>query len=375
MRMKKVFLMCLLMASPMITSAVMSVSNVKAHRLHPLGGVAISYEVIDGINTDVEVVVTAKDNVSGKVYSVSRNCLSGDAGMTSGTHRIIWDMEAQGLALNLEKVTFTVACYMPYMVIDLSAGPNATKYQYSYLSEVPAGGWSDEYKRTKLVLRLIIPGSFKMRGVYDVTLSKPYYMGIFEVTGEQYGSVMGYDRINGLWDGPVHTAWSVIRGDSKTHNWPAVKTVANSSFVGRLRARTGLTFDLPTDAQWEYACRAGTTTRYYWGDSWDDAYGWINDNSRHPVGEKIANAWELYDMCGNAREWCLDYFMGSEKFDFVMSGSGWKIDWEGKYDGTHRIVRGGKYGDDASLCAMSSWQGVLPDDLNCGFRLVRIMSE
>ena len=106
----------------------------------------------------------------------------------------------------------------------------------------------------------------------------------------------------------------MMRGSTKGAKWPSSAEVDASSFLGKLQARTGINFDLPTEAQWEYACRAGTTTTYYWGSSMSGDYAWYVSNSgseSHPVGGKKPNAWGLYDMCGN----------GSQRFCFwVESG-------------------------------------------------------
>ena len=198
-----------------------------------------------------------------------------------------------------------------YMVVDLSGGKDASAYPVSYLKDVPSGGWTDEYKTSKLVLRKIPSGTFKMGDKsVSVTLSKPFYIGVFEITQKQYGLVTGKDpsyvKGNTL---PVDcVSWNVIRG---AYNWPGVETVSQASFVGLIRSKTGLEFDLPTEAQWEYACRAGTTTSYYWGNSFDGRYVWYWDNADlevKAVGRLIPNDWGLYDMIGNAYEWCLDWY-------------------------------------------------------------------
>ena len=102
----------------------------------------------------------------------------------------MWDLDAQGLAFKSDEVAFSVTYAKPYpqyCVVDLSAGADAESYPVSMMNEPPSGGFNtDDYKMTNLVLRLIDPGTFKMGGSYDVTLTKPYYMGVFEVTQKQY---------------------------------------------------------------------------------------------------------------------------------------------------------------------------------------------
>lgn len=203
-----------------------------------------------------------------------------------------------------------------YCIIDLSAGPTATNYPVSYLAAEPKGGWTDEYKTTKLVLRRIEPGTFIMGKdqkdeSHRVTLTKPFYIGVFEVTQKQYELMTGDNPSRSKGDmRPVEfVSYDTIRGSSIGAQWPTSSAVDADSFMGKFRARTRLEFDLPTEAQWEYACRAGTTTTYSYGNSENGGYMWYSVNSdskTHPVGAKSANTWGLYDMHGNVNERCLD---------------------------------------------------------------------
>ena len=262
-----------------------------------------------------------------------------------------------------------------YCVVDLSAGPNASKYPVSYLAAEPKGGWTDEYKTTKLVLRRIEPGKFKMGGEYEVTLTKPFYCGVFEVTQKQYKLVTGNNPSKFKGDmRPVEwLSWNMIRGDSATYNWPSSANVDSSTFIGKLQARTGLTFDLPTEAQWEYACRAGTTSSFNnGGDSEADLMKLgrclFNQKARgnkesdesfakHKpdgkggcleaqtvVGLYLPNAWGLYDMHGNMWEWCLD------RRGDLSSGV---TDPIGLSSGKGRVIRGGSWSSSADNCTSS----------------------
>ena len=269
-----------------------------------------------------------------------------------------------------------------YCVIDLSAGPNADKYPVSYLPAEPKGGWTDEYKTTKLVLRRIEPGKFKMGGEYEVTLTKPYYMGVFEVTQKQYKLVTGSNPSKFKGDiRPVEkVSWNMIRGDSDSYNWPSTVNVDSSTFMGKIQARTGLSFDLPTEAQWEYACRAGTTSKYNnGGDTVDDLKrlglyksknSKTNNDGYSTVGSYLPNAWGLYDMHGNLAEWCLDWYKEGKL-------SGGVTDPSGSSSGKSRVRRGGSWTSEANHCTSSYRNGRGPSSCEqfIGFRLVRTLSE
>ena len=262
-----------------------------------------------------------------------------------------------------------------YLVVDISAGANATKYPVTYLSSVPNGGWDDTYKTTKLVLRQIPAGKFTMGSPKDevghqenevqreVALTKPFYIGIFEVTQKQYELVMGSNPSRSGGDNrPVECMHpDTMRGNWKTFDWPTNKNVDPDSFFGRLRAKTGVdAFDLPTEAQWEYACRAGTTTALYSGKNLTDADSCPNvaevaryrhnidegkggHKQRHTVvGTYAPNAWGLYDMLGSVWEYCLDWH------GEITPGS--VTDPIGPTSGPARVSRGGSWYDGARWC-------------------------
>ena len=268
-----------------------------------------------------------------------------------------------------------------YCIIDLSGGTSASSYPVTYLSTPPSGGFNTyEYKTSKLVLKRIDAGSFKMGGSFAVTLTMPFYCGLFEVTQKQYLLVMGGypSYVSGVKKPVDCVSYNDIRGSTNGAKWPSSSAVDADSFLGKLRARTGLDFDLPTEAQWEYVCRAGTTTTYSYGDSADGNYMWclsnsgvwysyssysIGKNETHEVGMKRPNPWGLYDMHGNVLEWCLDWYARS------LSGG---TDPKGSSSGSYRVQRGGDYSAPDYHCTSSSRSschpGVAPSA--GGFRLV-----
>ncbi len=366
-------------------AATPQIKNVKAFQQYPWGKVYITYEVAGDVASSAGsgrnpfLFVTAKDKTTGRMYgdtSSGESFLSGDIGTAAGIHKIVWDVAGQGLAINSANTVFTVMyCDDVYLVVDLSSGSSSSSYPISYLYAVPSGGWSDVYKTTKLVLRRIEAGSFNMgsgSAIYSTTISKPFYCGIFEVTQKQYSLVMGSDPSGD--NLPIIASYTMIRGTSNGAEWPSSSAVDSTSFMGKLRTRTGQNFDLPTSAQWEYACRAGTTTAYSYGDTANGDYMWYYYNSSsqaHEVGTKLSNPWGLYDMHGNVWEWCLDW-AGS------LSGG---TDPKGSSSGTERVVRGGSWYE--KECT-SSWRPSHPPNYlsygpssggNFGFRLVRTLSN
>ena len=265
-----------------------------------------------------------------------------------------------------------------YCVIDVSGGPSAASYPVTYLDTEPVNGWGTEYKTTKILLRRCEAGKYRMQNNKDVTLTKPFYMGVFTITQKQYLQVMGTNPTGSGHQGnlrPVEVSWNTLRGNSSTYNWPTVKTVDPNTFVGKIRAKTGLAFDLPTEAQWEYACRAGTDSNYGNGGGGDNdlrlmGHSW-SDNSVN-VGLYVPNFWGLYDMHGNVGQWCLDYSDGYN--------SDPAVDYMGAESGSSRSIRGysimyGRYNATSFNRYGGDPSGSVYVYAFLGFRLSRTLAE
>ena len=172
---------------------------------------------------------------------------------------------------------------------------------------------------------------------HEVTLTTPFKIGVHEITQAQYELIMGVNpsQFKGT-DNPVDTV-----------NWD--DSVEFCRRLSELPAENaaGNVYRLPTEAEWEYACRAGTTTKWSFGDDGSDIgdYAWYKYNAdmkTHPVGSKQANAFGLFDMHGNVWEWCQDWYG-----DFPR---GSVTDPKGAGRGSERVIRGGRYGSSAKSC-------------------------
>ncbi len=191
---------------------------------------------------------------------------------------------------------------------------------------------------------------------HRVRISKPFYMGKHEVTQAQWRAVMGSN--------PSH-----FKGDSRpveSVSWNEIQ-----EFCRKLSARTGRTIRLPTEAEWEYSCRAGTTSSYSFGDSSGGLgdHAWYTGNSgkqTHSVGAKQPNGWGLHDMHGNVWEWCGDWY-GE---DYYASSPG--TNPTGPGSGKYRVLRGGSWYLDARNCRCAYRLRVRPDLRynDYGFRVV-----
>lgn len=391
--------------------------------------VDINYVLSCETTQRVDVAVTGYNGTT--ALTLPADSFSGDLyGVSDGSHRIVWDPTVCAYTNSGVLTKFRVALAPTeapvYMIVDLTKNAGADgQIEYIYpgderletygrFTNVWFGVTNDSaYATTKLVLRRVHAGSYMMGDSRLVTLTKDFYAGIFEITQKQWELIMNgskpsyFNNVNYYAARPVEqVTYNDMRGStngSPAINWPMTgHMVSANSFMGRIRAATGFDdFDLPTEAQWEYACRAGTTTIYNDGNPaanlsgnntisniWLDALGRYRYNGGQPngstppsgclptngsaiMGSYLPNNWGLYDMHGNAAEMCLDW-----KGNLGTAPSTDPVGPASSSDG-FRVDRGGCWGANlnASQCTSSTRLNVAPGAVFSvmGLRVIRVL--
>ena len=301
-----------------------------------------------------------------------------------------------------------------YMVVNLTAPTNTVRF-YESAALLPGGFANLEYKTTKLVMRKIPAAGVVWRMgsptgepnrtaaaeyQHKVMLTEDYYAAIYETTQSQYFNMCGsYHNCShrNFADSPIRAfngvQYSYLRGQNKdagTGYWPENgHTVTADSVIGKLRAKCGIAdIDLPTDAQWEYACRAGTGTALPSGKDWtaenmqevaQREYNVVT--CPQPVGLKRPNAWGLYDTIGNVQEGCLDRYVDGAAYTALFA-SDWEtggvtVNPQGSTDTSKNarcVFRGGSWNESANYTRSAArvMQGIEYYNANEGYKGFRL---
>ncbi len=384
------FSLCLCVCAFLVAAedASIQVLNVRTVSRWPWEGTVDVYYQVECDKEDADLVVSFagynadKDEVvaMNPAYITGDGFEEGKPVVTGKELHAVWNAAADLPGYHCEDFAVVVTASYDdgeslYLVVDISGGSGAASYPYHYTSEAP-DTTSDVCRTTELWLRKIPAGTFTMGAgsksdtTLSVTLTQDFYIGVFECTQAQYKNIMGSNPSDYSGDTrPVeYVSYNNIRGTgtSAGAGWPAYgHAVDSSSFMGKLRAKTGLTFDLPTEAQWEYACRKradGTcwetdfnsgknltgddtcsnmaAVGRYSGNASDGKGGYSANHTK--VGSYLPSELGLYDMHGNVWEWCLDWY-GS------LSTAA-ATDPVGATSGSYRVERGGSWCNYAQYC-------------------------
>lgn len=343
------------------------VSNVHAQQRPDSKLVDVTYDVLDaeGDALRVDLLFSAD---GGELFGVPTSQCTGDWGtdVTPGANRqIVWNAGEEWDAQYSTQAVFRVVATdadsrtNAYLIVDLSGGPSTNAYPTLSWTGTPRQLVAQfPVKTTHLAFVRLPSATFEMGSPADeqgrdadearhtVSLTRDLDVGVFEVTQEQWYHVMG-TATGSVTDGthPVGGVdWDFVRGGQ----WPGGdRAPATNSFIGCLRQRTGLDIDLPTEAQWEYACRAGEGGPLNSGAPLTPSdlsrIGRVSINATPngtaaPVGTFAPNAWGLYDAHGNVAEWCLDRYTPTPT---NLPSS----DPEGAASGESRVLRGGSRSD------------------------------
>ena len=359
------------LAGSMLSAAVPEVGNVVMSQPSGTRTVTITYTLANApavVTLDIETNVTG--NVWASIGADNMQRVSGDVNKMvsgNGSHTITWlaRRDWPDRIVPTGGIRAVLTAWAPdhtpdYMVVDLTAAAGDNVRYYASTNDLPGGLLANPaYRTTSIVMRRIdaknvtwTMGSWAQEKgrepndelkdtetPHEVTLTNDYYIGVFEVTQGQWESIKGSNPAK--WTGatrPVErVSYNEIRvsatktataADYASYDWP--NDPYGESFLGKLRTRTQVDFDLPSEAQWEFACRAGLQTGCEtwktgcWNDgskilastSADanlDRLGRYKENGglaigTAPAGSYAPNAWGLYDMHGNVIEWSLDWF-------------------------------------------------------------------
>ena len=393
--------------------------------------VTVTYSLTEAAIVTMDVCTNGNVSI-GSDHIVS---LAGDVNMevAAGENRTIqWmaDRDWPGHSLSAGEATIALRAWTKsvppdYLVVDLRMTNTATCSTLRYYADaaaIPGGVTNDIYKTKKLVMRRIpangvtwLMGSpttetGRSSGTVEpehyVSFDTDYYMGIYPVTMGQYRQLCGYTPANAMssaefdmsiiTNADAHPAGGVSYAYNKNDSsqawlrgssWPGDKTWSKSNFysrgpLARLYDISGVPFDIPTEAQWEYACRAGVAAAYSSGKNCTtisetaacpnmDEVGWYKANTAttQPVGLKLPNRWGLYDMHGSVWEWCLDWngtISETVASDPVLNPSGASSNADNK-----RVRRGGGYSSGAKYCRSASRGNAVAtaNYVNHGFRV------
>jgi formylglycine-generating enzyme required for sulfatase activity len=305
--------------------------------------VDITYDLIDPDSQSLYVLVEAS-STGGASYLVPIVTLTGDVGLVrpGAGKRIVWNV------WNDWAGNYTTNAKVRLLADDTqSVSPPPTNAVLTNLVWIPSG-------------------SFNMSGTL-VYLSRGFYMGKYEVTQTEYQSLMATNPSN--YKGSTLPVVSVAWFEATNY---CARLIDRERTAGRLSA--GWVYRLPTEAEWEYACRAGTTTTYSFGDSATNLsmYAWYSDNAAlgpQDVGRKALNRWSLHDMHGNVREWCQDWYGD------LPSGN--VTDPPGPSSGSSRVLRGGAWAYSAGAVTSAYRIGGVPSNRSStvGFRVVLVPDQ
>ena len=226
-------------------------------------------------------------------------------------------------------------------------------------------------------------GRFDNETQHKVTLTKDFWMSSYTITNDQYATFLNAKEIGSPAEAEVESYGKqmLLYSSSGNYNWglnwnagrwePASgykeHPVVNVTWWGAVAYAKWVGGSLPTEAQWEYACRAGSETAYSFGTSGFGDYGWFLTGGTEAVGKKLPNKWGLYDMHGNVNEWCTDWY--DDKYGNSNADA---TDPIGVVEGDYRVLRGGDWSNGAQY-SRSAFRGYdTPDGTNAsvGFRVI-----